>query len=144
VEAASHFYEVFIFTAATQDYADPLINIIDPNGKITGRLYRQHCVEIPPFVERGVRFKDVLSLGQPPGQVVLVDNSPFCLRMQPENAVPVVPFLGADADYELVGLFLYLRELAGEADVRARNLRQFKTLLWGTQALTALFADSDS
>jgi TFIIF-interacting CTD phosphatase-like protein len=29
-----------IFTAGVQDYADPLIDLIDPNGFITKRHYR--------------------------------------------------------------------------------------------------------
>jgi len=30
-----------IFTAATKSYADPVIDMIDPNGYITGRYYRE-------------------------------------------------------------------------------------------------------
>lgn len=37
------YYEVMIFTAATQEYANRVINLIDPNGEyIQHRLYRQH------------------------------------------------------------------------------------------------------
>jgi hypothetical protein len=38
-----NYYEVMIFTAATQEYANRVINLIDPNNDIISyRLYRQH------------------------------------------------------------------------------------------------------
>lgn len=40
-EMAKH-YEIVIFTAATQSYADWVLNEIDPNKYISHRLYRQH------------------------------------------------------------------------------------------------------
>jgi len=36
------FYEIVIFTAATQSYADWVLNEIDPEHYISHRLYRQH------------------------------------------------------------------------------------------------------
>lgn len=39
----SKFYEIIIFTAALQDYADFILDIIDANKLISKRLYRQHC-----------------------------------------------------------------------------------------------------
>ncbi len=37
------YYEVMIFTAATQEYANRVINLIDPgNNLVSYRLYRQH------------------------------------------------------------------------------------------------------
>ena len=37
------YYEVMVFTAATQEYANRVINLIDPNNDcVNHRLYRQH------------------------------------------------------------------------------------------------------
>ena len=36
-------YEVVIFTAAMQDYADWVLDQLDPEGLISYRLYRQHA-----------------------------------------------------------------------------------------------------
>jgi TFIIF-interacting CTD phosphatase-like protein len=33
--------QLHIFTASTRSYADPVIDMIDPNGYITGRYYRE-------------------------------------------------------------------------------------------------------
>ena len=38
----AQYYEIVIFTAATQDYADWVINKIDEHHYISHRLYRQH------------------------------------------------------------------------------------------------------
>ena len=42
----SEYYEIIIFTAALQNYADLVIDGIDPNGVISDRLYRQHTINI--------------------------------------------------------------------------------------------------
>jgi len=39
----SEFWEIVIFTAAMQDYADWIVDGIDQQRKIKHRLYRQHC-----------------------------------------------------------------------------------------------------
>jgi TFIIF-interacting CTD phosphatase-like protein len=37
-------FEVVIFTAARQDYADKILDKLDPNRTLfAGRMYRQHC-----------------------------------------------------------------------------------------------------
>ena len=41
-EMAKH-YEVIILTASLSKYADPLMNILDPNNFCTTRLFREHC-----------------------------------------------------------------------------------------------------
>ena len=33
--------QVFIFTASVKEYADPIIDEIDPHGIIKGRFYRE-------------------------------------------------------------------------------------------------------
>ena len=40
----SLYFEIFIFTAAQQDYADWILDRIDPKGLISHRLYREDCV----------------------------------------------------------------------------------------------------
>lgn len=42
IEEMANHYELVIFTAALQDYADWIIDRLDSNKRITHRLYRQH------------------------------------------------------------------------------------------------------
>lgn len=39
--------------------------------------------------------------GRKLSEVVLVDNSPYCHVMQPENAIPIVPYYHYSKDREL-------------------------------------------
>ncbi|MCQ2819032.1 MAG: HAD family hydrolase, partial [archaeon] len=63
--------ESVVFTAATQDYADPIIDAIEAEEKFfLCRLYRQHSVIINnEFV------KDLSKLGRDLGRVIIVDNN---------------------------------------------------------------------
>lgn len=38
------FYEIVVFTAATQDYADWILDVIDQKKCISHRLYRDHTM----------------------------------------------------------------------------------------------------
>ena len=50
------YYEICVFTAGTQDYADACLDFLDPEKKIIQhRLYRQHCVNAGP----GIYVKDL-------------------------------------------------------------------------------------
>ena len=40
----SQFYEIVIFTAADQQYADEILDKLDVNRRISHRLYRQHTL----------------------------------------------------------------------------------------------------
>jgi len=56
----SKFFEIIIFTAAQEDYANFILNQLDPQDKmIKHRLYRQHCT----FYGR-VCVKDLSRLGR--------------------------------------------------------------------------------
>ena len=44
LEHMAKLYEIAVFTAATQEYADKIIDYIDPQNIVKHRLYRQHCI----------------------------------------------------------------------------------------------------
>lgn len=63
------FYEVVIFTAAMQDYADWVLDNLDTQRSIKYRLFRQHADrEGPVFV------KDLSKLGRDLKRIIIVDN----------------------------------------------------------------------
>lgn len=68
----SQIYEVVIFTAALQDYADFILDKIDPDRQlIKHRLYRQHTT----FKEKeGVYLKDLSRLGRDLRRTMILDN----------------------------------------------------------------------
>ena len=81
----SKYYELVIFTASLSKYANPLMDILDPEGLCTARLFREHCT----YDDR-VYVKDMSIIGRRIEDVILIDNSPNSYRPQPENAVPIL------------------------------------------------------
>ena len=67
------YYEIVVFTAGTQYYADAALDFIDPDRQIIKhRLYRQHCVN--PC--HGVYVKDLRIIrDRELKNIILVDNS---------------------------------------------------------------------
>lgn len=114
LEIAARLFELVVFTASSQVYADQVLDRLDPEGKcISARLYRQHCTEAA-----GVFFKDMRPLGRPRERSILVDNSPVSLMICPDNGVLVSSWMGAEPeDRELMELLLFLQECAQRPSV---------------------------
>ena len=78
----SELYEVVIFTAAMQDYADWVLDSIDKPKYITYRLYRQHASPT------GMVFvKDLSRIGRPLNKTIIVDNVAENFSLQPDNGI---------------------------------------------------------
>ena len=71
LQRMSKWYEVVIFTAAMQDYADWVLDQLDTGKWIEYRLYRQHAVREGP-----VFLKDLSKLGRDVSKMIIVDNVP--------------------------------------------------------------------
>ena len=65
------YYELVIFTASLAKYADPLVDIIDPEKHCAYKLFREHCT----FMNNAF-VKDLTKLGRNMQDVLIVDNSP--------------------------------------------------------------------
>lgn len=102
------YYELIIFTAATQDYADPIINAIEKEEKyFEHRLYRMHTTIIDnDFV------KDLSKLGRDLNRTIIVDNMKQNYKNQPNNGITIRPFWGKDVeDTALVDLLDILKKI---------------------------------
>ena len=86
-------HDVFIFTAATETYASPVLDRLDPTGSlIRGRFYRPSCL-----FKKGMYLKDLRRIQEgikkkTLERVVLVDNNPVSFVTQPDNGIPVPSF----------------------------------------------------
>ena len=117
------YYELIIFTAATQDYADPIINAIEKEEKyFEHRLYRMHTTIIDnDFV------KDLSKLGRDLNRTIIVDNMKQNYKNQPNNGITIRPFWGKDVeDTALVDLLDILKKIV-EKDMDVINgLKYYK------------------
>eukprot|EP00347_Sterkiella_histriomuscorum_P022565 403338002 len=78
----SEIYEVVIFTAAMQDYADWVLDQIDKEKHITYRLYRQHA-----FPYGHIFVKDLSRIGRDLSRTIIVDNVAENFQLQPDNGI---------------------------------------------------------
>ena len=117
------FYELVVFTAATKDYADPIIDAIEQKGiKFDHRLYRIHTII------RGNDFvKDLSKLGRDLGRIIIVDNMEQNYKLQPYNGITIRPFWGKDTSdtalYDLLNILIKIVKM--DMDVRD-GIRYFK------------------
>ena len=102
-------YEIILFTSATQNYADPILDSIDKNKIFFDkRLYRQHTLLVnDTFV------KDLSKLGRDLSKVVILDNRPQNYELQKENGIYIRSFYGDDKfDNALINLIPILKTIA--------------------------------
>ena len=117
------FYELIVFTAATKEYADPIIDAIEQKGiKFDHRLYRIHTII------RGNDFvKDLSKLGRDLGRIIIVDNMEQNYKLQPYNGITIRPFWGKDTNdmalFDLLNILIKIVKM--DMDIRD-GIRYFK------------------
>lgn len=141
-------FEVVIFTASLATYADKVIDHLEKELKdfhqklkenqkdewmrsdpsrsraFDGRLYRDSCSFI-----RGSYVKDLGRLGRELEQVIIVDNSPVCYSLQPQNAIPISSWFFDRKDRKLLELLPFLFQICREYSVYdALNAWKISTL----------------
>ncbi len=107
MKAVGEKFEVVIFTASLSKYADPVIDLLDKHRVCKHRLFREACTP-----HKGNYVKDLLRLGRPIKDVIIIDNSPASYAFQPENAVPIESWFDDTSDCQLLEILGLLSELA--------------------------------
>lgn len=115
LEKVSQWYDVVIFTASVQEYADPVIDWLERDRKFfKARYYRQHCT-----YRYGAYMKD-LSIAEPNlSKAIIVDNSPLSYRLNEDNAIPIEGWISDPSDRDLLYLIPVLQNLHLLSDVRS-------------------------
>ena len=118
-----NFYEIVVFTSATQEYADPIENCIEQNEKyFDARLYRQHTI-----IYENDFVKDISRIGRPLSSIIIVDNMPQNFRLQKENGIFIKPFWGDDVfDTALFSLADILEKIYMQFDDVRKGIYYFK------------------
>ena len=116
LEEMAEKFEIVIFTAALKNYADSILDILDPNKKlIKYRLYRQH-VSLT-----GMAFcKDLSKIGRDLGRTIIVDNLEENFKLQPNNGIHIWTWLDDMKDTQLDDLGKILKDLVAKnpTDIR--------------------------
>ena len=104
-----------VFTASVQEYADPVIDWLESEGKIfKARYYRQHCV-----LRDGTYIKDLRAISEDLSKTMIIDNSPASYMLQEENAIPIEGWISDPTNYDLLYLIPFLAALRFVKDVRS-------------------------
>lgn len=111
----SKWYNLVVFTASVQEYADPVIDWLETERKFfAGRYYRQHCT-----FRHGAFIKDLSSVEPDLSKVMILDNSPLSYMFQQDNAIPIQGWISDPTDNDLLHLVPLLEGLQYVSDVRA-------------------------
>jgi CTD small phosphatase-like protein 2 len=117
-------FEIFIFTASIKEYADAVLNHLDPENKyFKFRFYRQNCIS----VKNKIFIKDLRIFGNRKQEnLIMVDNSLYSFTNQISNGVLINSFYNDKEDKELFNLMAYLKNyLQNIGDVRSINEKIF-------------------
>ncbi|KAF8544097.1 NLI interacting factor-like phosphatase-domain-containing protein [Trichophaea hybrida] len=108
-------YNLVVFTASVQEYADPVIDWLEQDRKyFKGRYYRQHCTN-----RNGAYIKDLATVEPDLSKVMIIDNSPMSYIFHEDNAIPIEGWINDPTDIDLLHLIPVLQALQYVADVRA-------------------------
>ena len=125
LDYASENFNLIIFTASDQQYADTIINYIEKNKKyFKMRLYRNHCI----FIEPGLYIKDlrIFNSNTKIEDIIIVDNSLFSFANQLNNGILITSFFDDKNDTFLSNVKEYLEYIKNEKDIREVNKESFK------------------
>ena len=103
----SKLFEIVIFTAAMKDYADSILDVLDPDKKyIKFRLYRSHTSI------SGMNFvKDLNKLGRDLNKVVIIDNLADNFKLQQNNGIQCGTWIEDMKDTQLMDIEIILKEI---------------------------------
>ncbi|KAH6891451.1 NLI interacting factor-like phosphatase-domain-containing protein [Thelonectria olida] len=108
-------YNLVVFTASVQEYADPVIDWLESERKFfSARYYRQHCT-----FRQGAFIKDLSSVESDLSNVMILDNSPLSYLFHQDNAIPIQGWINDPTDTDLMHLVPLLEGLQYVHDVRA-------------------------
>lgn len=124
LERLCQLYEIVVFTAGVQEYADKILDQIDPERQlIRKRMYRQDCIQVQDMF-----IKDLdIFIDREKENIVIVDNSIVSFAFDLDNGVPIQSFMGNEKDdKELLFLQSFLEEAYYQQDVRPPIRDSFK------------------
>lgn len=109
LEAANKNFEVVVFTASNAEYANNVINYIDPTGElIQHRFFRPHCILQEDVYIKDLRIFKNVDLKD----ILIVDNAVYSFGEQIDNGIPITPYKEDPGDTEFLNLIKYLDKCA--------------------------------
>ncbi|XP_008277588.1 CTD small phosphatase-like protein 2 [Stegastes partitus] len=112
LQAMAKIYELFVYTCAKKEYAEKILDVLDPQRKLfRHRLYQDDCACI-----LGHYVKDLSILGRDLNKTVVLDNAPHTYPYHLMNTLPIKSWSGQTGDRELQKLIPYMEKLSAAED----------------------------
>ena len=104
-------FDIVIWTIATREYADPIIDLIEENKKyFIARLFREHAT-----IKNNNFIKDLTNLGRDIKTIIIIDDKESNFSFQKQNGILIKPFFGSymelKNDFILYDLFKILTKI---------------------------------
>ena len=104
-------FDIVIWTVATKEYADPIIDIIEEKKKyFIARLFREHAT-----IKNNSYVKDLTKLGRDISTIIIIDDKQVSFSFQKQNGILIKPFYGTyfelKNDFILYDLFKILTKI---------------------------------
>ena len=95
LNTVKNYFELIIFTTATKNYADPILDVIEvkKGTYFSYRLYRESCTIVNNYI-----IKDIGKFGRDLNKCIIVDNMPQNFKLQKENGILISSFWGEDTN----------------------------------------------
>ena len=118
LEQMSKYFEIVIFTAAMKEYADSILDIIDPDKRLINyRLYRHHTTI------SGISFvKDLSKIGRDLNRIIIVDNLADNFKLQQNNGIQIGTWIDDMKDTQLNDLGKILIGIVNRKPDNIRNI----------------------
>ncbi|XP_059197482.1 CTD small phosphatase-like protein 2-A [Centropristis striata] len=114
LQSMAKIYELFVYTCAKKEYAEKILDILDPQRKLfRHRLYQDDCACI-----LGHYIKDLGVLGRDLSKTVVLDNAPHTYPYHLMNTIPIKSWCGQSEDRELQKLVPYMEKISAAEDFR--------------------------
>lgn len=100
LKAASQVFTLYVYTAGKKQYADNILNVIDPNHLIEKRFYRDSCIQ-----KDGTYYKNLVKIKSMPNRMILLDDNMESVRLNAPNSLYSPPYEGGNKDNQLPKVF---------------------------------------
>ena len=114
-------FDLVIWTVATKEYADPIIDIIEEKKNyFIARLFREHAT-----FKNNSYIKDLTNLGRDINSIIIIDDKEISFSLQKQNGILIKPFYGTYSevknDFVLYDLFTIITKIILD---KSKDVRQ--------------------
>jgi mitochondrial import inner membrane translocase subunit TIM50 len=83
----AQYYEIVLYSPSIEGIAEPVVMSLDKSGCIMHRLYREAT-----YYTNGVHVKDLSRLNRNVKRMIVLDDDPLEVQLNPENLIRVKPY----------------------------------------------------